>query len=309
MIITRRCDFCNTEFEDNDDINHIVKYGIKRCQDCIEIYKLQDFLDEYRRIHHRKELQHEVCKKNFVKATEQKIANATSYHSPHLKITYEVVDRNNDVNNIIKKIDFVRKLLVVDIGAQFEILDSIYEKKDIFWEELGNLLMYVHNASYSYIVIKLKELLSGYKSDYSIQKIKQSFKDNYELYTKKQKVYEVFTYENGASFKIKYEKFPIDEFINIVDGLFEHYKSTIGTIDDFRDKFFAHIDSEGIPESAKDLSYVNIKRIYNMIKLIFDGFLLSIAPDELSGLMVDNNFSFSHLNDIVKEYRNNNKQI
>ena len=88
-----------------------------------------------------------------------------------------------------------------------------------------------------------------------------------------------------------------------IENLLNSYKHIINAIADYRDNYFAHISELKDNESSKNLSYVNIKRIYNMLKLIYDGFLFAIAPDKLTSLFVEHNIWFSHLNNLVNKYK------
>ena len=173
------------------------------------------------------------------------------------------------------------------------------KKKDVFWGETGNLLRYVHNASFEYVVIKLKELLSGNKSKYSITKIRNILTNNKNKVFGNQNIFTVFKYDNGEEFKIKYDPFPIIDYLDKINS----YKHIINAIADYRDNYFAHISERKDNKSSKNLNYVNIKRIYNMIKLIYDGFLFAIAPDKLTSLFVEHNFMFFHLNNLVNKYK------
>ncbi len=49
----------------------------------------------------------------------------------------------------------------------------------MFWKETGNFLYFCHDASFQYVIIKMKELISGYNSRYSISKIKNIIQNNY----------------------------------------------------------------------------------------------------------------------------------
>ena len=303
MRIKRKCEFCHSEYDSFDDIESIVKYGIGFCPYCVEINQLKEFLESYSDKHHEKEWDNDVHKKNMIKDDVQHVKGVTSYTSRHYDSTYKVEGRSKFVIELIETIDYVRRLLAVEVGGQIEILDSIYEKKDVFWGETGNLLRYVHNASFEYVVIKLKELLSGNKSKYSITKIRNILTNNRNKVFENQKIFTVFKYDNGDEFEIKYDPFPIIDYLDKIENLLNSYKHIINAIADYRDNYFAHISKLKDNESSKNLSYVNIKRIYNMLKLIYDGFLFAIAPDKLTSLFVEHNIWFSHLNNLVNKYK------
>lgn len=305
-IIIKKCPYCNSNYEFNDDWTTWVKLEPKDCCDaCSEINVLKNQLKKYSDSQHEKEWNNRIHEQNMVKDDLQLVKGVTSYSSAHYVTSYRVEGRSEYIKDLVEKIDFIRKMLYLDIGAQFEVLDSIYEKKNSFWNESGNLIRYVHNASFEYIVIKLKECLSGSNSKYSIKKFKNEFANNKNRIFSTQKVYTVFTYDNGSTFEIAYDPFPIVKYIESIEKILDEYSKNIKALKDLRDKNFAHISNEDTTESFNNLSYVDLKRMFSMIKLIYDGFLYAVAPDKLSTIIVDYNIWFSHLDQIVKEYRKN----
>jgi len=306
MKIKKLCRFCDSEYDDQNDFSYILKNGNDVCPNCIEINKLKELLKKYSDSQSDKEWDSSIHKKNMIEDNIDYGNGVKSYTSLHYSSSFRFENRCKTINELIERIDYARRLLAVEIAGQFEILDSIYEKKNVFWEESGNFLRYVHNASFEYVVIKLKELLSGFNSKYSILKIKNLLVNN-KSNINNQKIYEVFTYDNGDQFEIKFDVFPMLDYLNKIDGLIEMYKETINAISDFRDNYFAHISSLKDEASSKNLSYVNIKRIFNMLKLIYDGLLYAVAPDKYTNLIVDHNIYISHLDNIIKEYRKNRK--
>ena len=110
-------------------------------------------------------------------------------------------------------------------------------------------------------------------------------------------------FKNGDFFIIEYDSFPMAEYFEKIDLMIKKYSPIINAIADYRDNRFAHIGELKNKESTFYLSYVNIKRIFNMLKLIYDGLLISIAPDKFYNIYVDQNIHFAHLDQIVKEYK------
>lgn len=72
---------------------------------------------------------------------------------------------------MIERIDKARKFLYFSVEPQIKILESIYENKDIFWKNCGNLSYHVKNASFEFVVIKLNEMLTS-NSKYSLTNLK-----------------------------------------------------------------------------------------------------------------------------------------
>lgn len=299
------CQFCGSKCADISDLDVSMLNSNVCCEKCKEIESLQILIKDYIKNHRMLETNNPIYEKNMVEDPDQKIEGITSYSSCFHRIDYKVENRTKFVQDIIDEINYVREFLSIDIAAQFKILDSIYNK-DFFWKESGNLILYVHNASIEYIVIKLKELLTK-GSKYSIEKFKNIFMNSNKRIFADYKVFEVFKYDNGESFEIEYKPFPIIEYLNKIEGLLNEYSALINSISDFRDNKCAHIGKLK-NQSHENLTYINIKRIYNMIKIIYAGFMIAIAPDQFATLMVDHNIWFSNLNRIVKEYRENRQK-
>lgn len=305
----KKCPYCNSDYEFDDDFSFLLKYGPTECCDeCKEIHELKTLLKDYDTKQKEKEWKNEIHEKNMVRDTEQHVQGVTSYTSLFYKNTYEAKNRTKYITELINEIDHARRFLAFDVAAQFEILDSIYEKKDIFWEETGNFLRYVHNASFEYVVIKIKELLSGSDSKYSIKRFKNIFVNEKTRIFGRHHIIETFIYENGDSFSIKYDPFPIVEYLNKIEKTLDNYSEIINAIADYRDNNFAHIGKLKSEESSKNLSYVNLKRIYSMVKLIYDGFLFAIAPDKYTHLLVKRNILLDHMNQVVSVYRKFEKE-
>lgn len=108
-------------------------------------------------------------------------------------------------------------MLYLEVYDQFEVLNSIYENKNAFCYEGGNLIRYVHNASFEFVVIKLKELLSGMNSKCSIKKLRNIFENEKNRLFGKQKMFEVYKYDNGDEFEEVFDVFPIADYLNKID--------------------------------------------------------------------------------------------
>ena len=132
-IYKKKCPYCNTTFEVNDDLSYIIKSGYKECcDDCMEINNLAIFLRDYSEKQFENASSNDIYRKNLIKDSVQISECATSYTSRDFNVLYEVNDRSSFINEIIEKLEYVRRLLALEIGGQLNILDSIYEKKNIF---------------------------------------------------------------------------------------------------------------------------------------------------------------------------------
>ena len=61
---------------------------------------------------------------------------------------------------------------------------------------------------------------------------------------------------------------------------------------------FAHIDELKNKDSPKEMSYVNLKRMFSLAKIIYDWFLFAVAPDKYAHIVFNSNIWFSRLNDM-----------
>ena len=308
----KKCDICGMEYEESNNLSYLVIYGPTKCPYCSKIIKLKEILEKYSDEHHSNLVDNEIYRRNFYpdfqeKETTfgQKVSSFTLDEHLH---DYDVEKRTQTIEEIINRIQFIREFLITRVGAQFEILDSIYEKKNIFWRETGNFLNFVHDASFQYIIIKLKEIL-GSSSKYSITKIRNLIFNNQTAIFEKQKVNEVYIFKrSGDVLKQPFPVFPILEYLSNIDDVLNEYKNIIHAINILRDKEFAHLDGTNVDEYYKEINYVGLKRIYNSLRIIYDGFLCSVAPEKLDIIMMDYNMWFSHLDDITEYWIENKRK-
>lgn len=300
----KKCDICGRKFEESSDLDVLIVTGPSQCPYCKEILALRKLISEYDGVNRDKEWEHETFKKNMVPCDERKLGYgySTSYTLADHDEYFEIENRTNVINDLISRIAVVRDLLNTRIGPQFEILDSIYERKDMFWFEGGNLPYFVNDAIIQYVVIKMKEIISGSKSKYSIEKIKNIINDKKKQIYEEQKIYEVFKFhESGDIMKVKYEPFPIMKYLEKLSDVISSYQRIINAFSDLRDNVYAHIGEVKNKESYKNLNYANLKRVFNSLKIIYDGFLFSIAPDKYAYILMRSNINFSHLNILVSK--------
>ena len=81
-----------------------------------------------------------------------------------------------------------------------------------------------------------------------------------------------------------------------------NFRNFLFQINSLRDKAFVHLDVIDIEAYYKQIKYIDLKRIFSALKIIYDGFLCIVAPDEFHQLSMDYNMWFSHLDNIVNEY-------
>lgn len=171
----------------------------------------------------------------------------------------------------------------------------------MFWKETGNFLYFCHDASFQYVIIKMKELISGSNSKYSISKIKNIILNN-STSIRRQRIFEIRKYERSGDIqKDELSKFSISDFINKIDEVLKEFVDIINVINSLRDKAFVHLDVIDIEAYYKQIKYIDLKRIFSALKIIYDGFLCIVAPDEFHQLSMDYNMWFSHLDDIVQQ--------
>ena len=138
----------------------------------------------------------------------------------------------------------------------------------------------------------MKELISGSNSKYSISKIKNIILNN-STSIKQQIIYEIREYKRSGDIqKDELPKFPISDFINKVDEVLKEFEGIINVINSLRDKAFVHLDVIDIEAYYKQIKYIDLKRIFSALKIIYDGFLCIVAPDEFHQLSMDYNMWF-----------------
>lgn len=307
----KKCDICGFEYEANSCLEEEVINGPLQCPHCEKVIELQKVITSYSDRHMDEVTASEVYKKNFYPKNSyfNSSYECSTFRLDDYDLDYEVENRTKTIKDLIKRLQYIREYLITRVGAQFEILDSIYEKKNTFWMESGNFLNFCHDASFQYVIIKLKELVAGSRSKYSIQKIKNIVQNKSTEIYKNQKIYEVRIYKNSKDVqKSKYPEFPFSEYLKKIDDMLDEYSDLIKAIAVLRDKAFAHIDGEDIESFYKKINYIGLKRIYNASRMIYDGFLYSIAPDLYHPLTMDYNMWFDHMDDIVHLYQKQRKK-
>ncbi len=87
-----------------------------------------------------------------------------------------------------------------------------------------------------------------------------------------------------------------------MEEVLKEFEGVLEVINGLRDKSFVHLDIIDIEAYYKQIKYIDLKRIFSTLKIIYVGFLCIVAPDEFNQLSMDYNMWFSHLDQIVHEY-------
>lgn len=109
--------------------------------------------------------------------------------------------------------------------------------------------------------------------------------------------------------KIKYPKIEIEKYLLKLDAVLDGYRNIINAIDDYRDSQIAHIGEHKKSEAEAQLTYLNIIKIFNSLKIIYDGFLYSVAPDLFANKSGNFNVLYGRLNRISQCYYDNVTKI
>ena len=305
---TRRfvCKYCGNKNNSPKGDDSLLSFNNDVCPNCMCIKKIETFVADYDENHKDSIVANEFYDKNMIKNNN---GNFVSYSLANHTSEYVVMNRTKRVSNIIDRINYIRDYLYLTLEPIFKILDSIYINQDIFWEDTGNLLKYVHNCCLQEAVIKLTELLTNAKCKYSIPKIKNILIEDSKHIFSRQEIYELMTFHNSKDqIKEKYPPFDIKGLMNLIDSAYEDVSYILNSMKDFRDNRFAHVDLLKDKDSTKNLTNLNIKRIYSLTKSVYNAFLYAVAPDKYTTLRVDANIWFSHLNDMSVIYKDHLRQ-
>lgn len=307
----KKCEICGLEFDEPNDLDVLVVNGPSRCPHCKDILRLRDVLHKQQEAIYRADDSNETIQANFYKVAEQSggPVQTETYQLDEYDRSFEIlradgaIGRTKWLNEFIERLKNARDYLYFQVGPQMEILKSIYETHDAFWDYGGNFIRYSSQASVEFVVTKLKEYLSG-ESKYSISKIRnilandkrRIYDDNHITEIKKFK-------KSGQIAKTEYPHFPIEDYLKEMDNTLQAYASQIKAIKDIRDNEFAHFgNGPKSQDSEKEITYSNIKRIYNSLLIIYDGFLFSVAPDLYANYSIDYQMWFAMLNEACEDY-------
>ena len=304
----KKCDICGMLFDEPNDLNVLILNGPTQCPECKEIIELQNQIIEHWHKFTEKERTNPIEQQNMIKdgvddSLESYGVKTETYTLDDCERTFEIIGRTKRVTNFIDRVDNARRYLYTTIEPQMLILESLCERKDLFWKYGGNFLYHVKNACVEFIVIKLKEYLRS-TCKYSVQKLKNIISNDKVHLFDHHKVIEIKKFKrSGDIMRTEYPHFEIDKYLKKMDKVLESYSKTINAISDYRDTQFAHIGELKNPnESFKELTYYKLKRIFNSLKIIYDGFYYSIAPDKYAKLIYDHQIWFNKMNDVAETY-------
>jgi hypothetical protein len=302
------CDICGFEYEDNAD--DILTKGVNQCPYCGPIIELNNIFVNYSRNHQNKIIADPIYDRNLYVDSKYSLNDGTiSYSLCRHDVSFEIKGRTRRVQGVIARIDKARDFLYSRIGPQFEILDSIYERHDPFWKEGGNLIGFVHEASFQYVVIKIKEMIDGSNSEFSIDKICKILASDKQYLYEKHTVTEIYKFlDSGDELRVPFDPFPIDDCLKKIKEVLQIYSKTISAISDIRDNYCAHFGKPNSENSNEILTYRNLKRIFGLLKKFYDGIAYSLSPDKFAVIMFGSKMWFSQLNRetqfFIDNYRN-----
>lgn len=308
--IRKTCKYCGLEYEDYDDLESLIKFGSGKCDKCTGLEKIVSFVSDYSSNHSDCVWKNKVHERNMIKDNHQYSNGVTSFTLAEHTTSYRVERRTKRVQGVIDKIIFIREYLYMNLEPIFDILDSIYIKRDAFWNDTGNLIRYVHNCCFQEAVLKLRELLMDGSCKYSVKKICNTLLSDSKYVFKGQEIYERIEFlESKDIMEEKYQPFNIEKFVELITSVLEENKNILDAMKDYRDNRFAHIDELKNENSSKEMSYVNLKRMFSLAKNIYDGFLFAVAPDKYAHIIFDSNIWFSHLNEMSNVYKTHIEEI
>lgn len=305
----KKCEICECEYEEPNDLNYLIMHGPERCPHCKEIIELRDVLIKYSDSFKDMEWDDPIHDKNMIKDNEYEteFGKTETFTLDKFESKTIIVNRTKKIKDLIDRIYKARDFLYFNLEPKIQILRSIFHNHDRFWKDGGNFVYQIKEVTVEYIVIKLNEFLStninndNYK--YSISKIRNIINnDKKAIYDRQKIVLEKTFNRSGDIQKTEYPRFQIEEYLSKLDKVLDEYRSIIKAIDDYRDTQFAHIDELKNPDSEAQLTYKNIIKIFNSLKIIYDGFLYSVAPDLFAQKVVDFNIWYWRLNQISQYY-------
>ncbi len=301
----KKCDICGLEFDEVNDLDVLVTSGPAKCPECKFILELQQVMINHWNTFKDAESNNPIEQKNFLPDGQYDFGYGITqtFKLDEYNQFYEYQNRTKRVKDLIERIDKARRYLYFEVEPQMKILESIFENKDRFWKDGGNLLYHVKNASLEFLVVKIKEMLKS-ESKYSLSKIRNIIESNKKVYYVDHKIISVKKFKiSGDELRVDFPEFPIDLLFTAIDKVLEDYKGIVNAIADYRDNKFAHIgELKREEESSRELTYRKLKRIFNSLKIIFDGLYYSIAPDLFTNLSIDHNLWFGYLNQISQKY-------
>ncbi len=310
----KKCEICECEYEESNDLNYLILNGPAECPNCKDILALKEILTEHSNKFFNSRINDPVQCKNMIKNGEYntEFGKTETYTLDKCEEKRIPIKRTKRVIDIIEKITTARDFLYMKLEAKIQLLKSIYQNKDRFWLDGGNLVYHINEVTVEYVVIKLNEFLATNANNYkySISKIRNMINNNKKaIYIEQKIILERKFKKSGDIQRIEYPRFEIEKYLLKLDAVLDGYRNIINAIDDYRDSQFAHIGEHKKSESEAQLTYQNIIKIFNSLKIIYDGFLYSVAPDLFTNKSVNFNVLYGRLNRISQYYYDNVTKI
>lgn len=306
----KKCEICECEYEEPNDLDYLVINGPEQCPHCTKILELRSILIKHSDSFKESDWNDPVHEKNMIKEStyETEFGKTETFSLDSFEKKIIVEGRTKRIKDLIDRIVKARDFLYFNLEPKIQILRSIYVNKDRFWKDGGNFVAQINEITVEYIVIKLHNFLCNNRENYkySISKIRNIINNNLVAIYDKQKITEEKVYKHSGEHQYTvYPRFRIEDYLVKLDDVLDEYRRIIDAIDDLRDHQFAHLDELANPDSEKMLTYRNIVKIFNSLKIIYDGFLYSVAPDLFAHKIFNSNVLYHRLNTISQYYEDN----
>lgn len=309
----KKCIICGCKLS-GDNLSALLRDGYPHCDKCSTIVELENLSkkhwDSFREKECKNEEQeygpeHDICSDGINHCYVRELGPCEE--------TYEIVNRTRNITGIIDTIESARKYLFFDISASFNLLESMFDEKNVFWSDGGNFEYYIKQSLISTLVIKLMEYFDCARqnlSRYSLKALRNRIENDKNNIFVKQRIFRVKKFTTtGHVIKTEFEPYPINEFFRLLDKLLREYEAILTGLKDYRDNYYAHIDTLDNEETSKQqLTLLNIRKVLNTLKKVYDSLLYAVAPDKYTHLVVDFNIWYSHMNQISDYWKENNKK-
>lgn len=301
------CEICGAPISEANARTARINAGKEHCEKCAKVVELRNNIVQHWNEFRDRQIQNEEGEFGPWRSGFEKdgICVRTRMLEPH-QSTFTVENRSKNVKALIKEIDDARRYLYFDVGAYFDLLESTVKKENTFWKDGGNFYYYVQQSLLSTVVLKLSDYLDDAQrnlSKYSLKKIRNKMEtEKRNLFQNQVVISEERFEKSGNVVKTPFHPFPIEEFLAATDNLLKTGGETLKALKEYRDNTCAHIGLQK-PDSNITLTIIDLRRIYNFLKIIYDGLFYACAPDAFANLVVDYNIWYENLNAISSSWR------
>lgn len=268
-----KCDICGNELEESDDVWYLAEHGKPICPDCKPIIELRKFYDNYLNENYTKEHNSEIWLKNFYRV------NSTTRVLDKYKEDWDYIDRCKKVEEFLDSTKSGRKYLFENIKPHLETLDSMFIKKHKFWETTGNGWFYIREATLNLVFIKLIDAYKGKENKCSIEKLFNILENNISNFENFELQHKICFEKSKDVLEFRFSKFPVRQFITIAKKSLNEFEPFLEAIKGIRDKECAH-NGKIDPSKYRKLDYKTLKRLIELLLVIYDGFLLLTTHHE-----------------------------